>query len=247
MNIPNSQKFNSQQAIYGESFEFLDFDSGEIVKTALVRNTATDTNLFISILEETAEYALVDLWEENRGFGIIPILKNEESNSVIKDGAEEITGFIWHSYQHSQSGLKILNSNRINQSERYSSKLNMIAKHATIVMTNTFAERYLLLARKDNRETAGLDGWKESGRKPEWLDRVAKAVNLLILREFDKYPEEAEAMRNDFWRSVVSVALQDLRSQGVTKDVTRRELKAILNRHIFEDEESDCVNKAVMF
>ncbi len=69
----------------------------------------------------------------------------------------------------------------------------------------------------------------------------------MILREFDMHPEEAEAVRDNYWRSVVSVALQDLRSQGVSRDATRKELKLLLNRHIFENEEFDGPYKATVF
>jgi hypothetical protein len=232
----------------GQSFQFIDFDCAEIISTLLVRNTSTDSYLSISILEETERYALVELWEEGRSFGILPILKDEEINRLIKNEPIETTaGFIWQWHQDSQSGMGLLNSKRINCLERYSSTLNQIAMVASRVMAHRVAEIYLFLARKENRDTAGLDEWKKSKRIPEWLDRVEKVLHLLILREFDTYPEEAETLRRDYWRSIVSIALQDMRKQGITNGVTGKELRVILNRHIFDNDEFDGSYEATVF
>jgi DNA-directed RNA polymerase specialized sigma24 family protein len=248
VNERDSYLIKPQQESDGQSFQLLDFDFGRILSTLLFRNTSTDSLLFISLLEETNIYLLVELWEEGRSFGILPILKDEEVNRIIKnEPMERVASFIWQSYQDTQAGMEMLRRKRINDFDRYSSKLNLIARHSAIVMANTVAEIYLFLARKENRDTAGLDEWEKSRCIPDWLDRVVRSLHLLILREFDMYPAEAEAMRNDYWRSVVSFALQDLRKQGITKAVTRKELKAILNRYIFENEEFDGSYKAIIF
>lgn len=247
MNDGDANSTIPQRESHGQSFQFLNYDCGEIISTLLVRNTSTEKLLGIAFLEETDRHLLIELWEEDRNFGALPILKDEEVIRIIKnEPMEKIASFIWQRYRDSQSGLRMLNRKRIGQTERYSSKLNLIARHAAVVLANTVGENYLFLAQKENRQTDGLDEWKASGSIPEWLDRLAKLLQLLILREFDTYPGAAKAMCDDYWRAVVSIALQELKDEGI-KEITRKELKVILNRQIFENEDFDGHIKAVYF
>ncbi len=171
MNARTNDPIKPLQEIDGKRFQFIDIDCGEIITTLLVRNTFTDSYLFIYFLEETERYILVELWDENRSLGILPILKSEEANRIIRnESIETIAAFIWQSYQDSQSGVGLLNRKHINDFERYMSKLNYIASRTALVVVNTVADCYLILAYKENKDTAGLDEWKESGRIPNgWI------------------------------------------------------------------------------
>ena len=129
MNARSNHTIKPPREVDRQSFQIIDVDCGEIITTLLVRNTFTDSHLFIYFLEETERYILVELWEEDRSLGILPILKNEETNRIIKnEPIETMAALIWQSYQDSQSAVGLLNRKRIKDFARYMSKLNYIRR-----------------------------------------------------------------------------------------------------------------------
>ena len=245
MEAVNQNRLNS----VASDLKFIDLTVNERNEATIAAlNPRVGKYIFMDVLEETENYLLISLWEEERELGLLPLFKSDSDLArILKEALfDELVNVIWRAFETAQAALKLFDSKFINQIDRYASKLNLIAEAAAIITVKTVALIYADRARIAGRDQAGVEEWAKTGIVPAWSDRAWNNIRLGTLDWLANTPGVAERLRANYWRTVMVVALNELKARGTTPSNTdEAEFKRVLTDWIFESDESSASVHAI--
>jgi hypothetical protein len=237
-------QLNGPSHIDPEELLFLSLKEQRGTSTFSLLNTKTGRFIFIDFLEEMPAHALTALWENDRYLGRLPILKTSIDDRTL----ETITASVWNEFHSADYCLAMLNLKRVSEAVRYQSPLNMVAEIAASLTVKSAVHIYVDRRQREGDKTIQVPEWDNSCSIPEFLLPTYTWVRLSFLDLFNRDPEEAEAVYNDYWRINVAAALRDLGREGYALSaLPRRKFKRLLNKYIWENENFDGCVEASQF